>query len=372
MDEFHTQIDGNGNGKNPNLTRMASETNPIQSFGISHMGRVRDENEDSWFTATRGKRFIAVVADGMGGHEAGKFASETAVHILKECFSSPGTEHTLTEEIIENGLFTAHKEILRLASESGQKEVMGTTCSVAVLEPESTSSSDKNSHARLVMGHIGDSRIYRLNTRTIEQLTTDHSMLQRMLDAGLLDPRDANQFPLRNVLYRSLGGMEELTVDESMEASLASGEVLVLCSDGLTGHVTSDEIHRVLRGTKNISAAGTCLVDLANQRGGSDNITVVLIEYGHFCRPGRRERQKELSPLRCRFESSAAQWNRRRRAWIISLLLLLSILCALLAVTLIRTTGKSRMPESQVESPDSVEQNFHNKASKIQPSQEEL
>ena len=235
----------------------------------SDIGLVRTENQDSFgkfpedntnLYAPKGQLFI--VADGMGGHKGGKEASTIAVRVVKEeYFSSPYDESVALRGAIDKANNTIYNE-------SGDKSEfgrMGTTCSALVLIEE-----------KGIIGHVGDSRIYRIENRTIEQLTNDHTKVQEMLREGILTPEEAKNYPSKSVLARALGVDENVKIDIIEDIILKTGQSYILCSDGLAKLSKGEILNIVLNNT----AGDACniLVDLANERGGKDNVTVLIIK----------------------------------------------------------------------------------------------
>jgi serine/threonine protein phosphatase PrpC len=242
----------------------------INYSGISDIGLVRSENQDSFgkfptdnydIYSDKGQLFI--LADGMGGHRGGKEASRMAVEIISEVFF--GNPSSDTGSSIKNAIETANMKIYQKAGSSSEFHKMGTTCLVLVL---------KNNKA--VIGHVGDSRIYKIENGKIEQVTTDHTQVQEMLREGVLTKEEAKVYPLKSVLSRALGVEEKVKPDIIEDITLSPGQIFVLCSDGLA-KVTPDEISDVAL-NHSPQEAVSVLVNLANERGGHDNVTVQVIK----------------------------------------------------------------------------------------------
>lgn len=239
---------------------MNAEEQPAMygAVGKTSVGQVRDHNEDSFICDSSAG--IWLVADGMGGHESGEVASHIAceeVPTLIKKGSSP------TE-----ALQAAHKSI-KSAPDSGKgSKGMGTTAVLAFA-----------SSNELSVTWVGDSRAYLFSDNHLTQLTKDHSFVQHLLDSGAISEEEAENHPEKNVITQCLGteSLDEVSVDE-VATQLYSNEKLLLCSDGLTGEVEDSEITEILRNSANIDEASNNLIAAANKNGGSDNITVVLIE----------------------------------------------------------------------------------------------
>jgi protein phosphatase len=245
---------------------------------VSDVGRKRKGNEDSVFVNPEQKLYV--VADGMGGHAAGEVASRVAVESINEfvCLTSGDADITwpfgLDQSIsfdgnrLKSAIQYANRKVLDATRE--RKEYLGmATTVVAVL----VDGKDAN------LAHVGDSRVYLVRDSAISQLTSDHSWVNEQLEAGAISADQARSHPLRNVVTRALGGRPELQVDLKVHV-IQTGDVLLLCSDGLTGMLHDDEIVRVIdEALPDIDKAARLLVEGANERGGEDNITVLLVRF---------------------------------------------------------------------------------------------
>lgn len=225
----------------------------------SDVGRVREGNEDAYVADAP----IFVVADGMGGHAAGDVASATAVDVIKERASEakvddPATLSTLLRE--------ANRAIWEKARDDPSLRGMGTTCTLVMIDG-----------GRGEVAHVGDSRAYLLRDGDLSQLTEDHTLVGRMVKEGRLRKEEAEHHPQRNIITRVLGIDADVEVDLA-PIELAAGDRLLLTSDGLTSMVGAAPIQEVLRREADPQSAADRLVDLANDAGGDDNITVVVID----------------------------------------------------------------------------------------------
>jgi serine/threonine protein phosphatase PrpC len=235
----------------------------VEFAGVTDIGRQRETNEDSCVVAPLGGgAMLLAVADGMGGHQGGEVASRLAVQSLLDGLATPSARPW--RERLLAGVLAAHELI---CDEAAAKETllgMGTTLTAAVVDGR-----------RLVWAHVGDSRAYLWRSGDLTQLTEDHSLVREMVREGRLGETEAMRHPQRNVLTRALGMPETPAVDCG-ELDLQAGDWLLLATDGLTGLVATQELaERLERGERpNDVARG--LVDLANDRGGPDNITVVI------------------------------------------------------------------------------------------------
>lgn len=232
----------------------------IEHAGLSDVGRQREANEDSLVLASP----VFAVADGMGGARAGEVASEIAASAFRERPTAAGTpEQQLTEVALR-----ANARIYELAQRDDSRRGMGTTLTAAIVTDGAVS-----------VGHVGDSRAYRLREGRLEQLTRDHSLVAELQRSGQLTPEAAEQHPQRSIITRALGPEPEVEVDTHTHPARA-GDVYVLCSDGLTGMVSDDDLAAILTAAPTLRQAAEDLVRAANQRGGKDNITVVLFRLG--------------------------------------------------------------------------------------------
>ncbi len=244
--------------------------------GMSDVGLQREHNEDSFIVLKEYDLFV--VADGMGGHRAGDVASKLATDTISEFFRSTASDdvtwpfhfdQNLSEE--ENRLLTgirvANKQIFDRSTRSRECHGMGTTVVGAMYSPR---------HNRMYIGHVGDSRCYRVRKDGIEQLTRDHSLINDYLQAMPdLSEEQKNELP-KNVITRALGMQDQVVVDLQHDEPL-DGDVYVLCSDGLSGMITDDQIRAILSSQADIREACKQLILLANEHGGEDNITAVIV-----------------------------------------------------------------------------------------------
>jgi serine/threonine protein phosphatase PrpC len=236
----------------------------FRTGAATHMGMVRRHNEDSFLvpsgpgTTNSG---VWAVADGMGGLDAGDLASQTVIEELKS-IAAPATAEALLASC-EERLFAANDRLRDIAAERGSGLIGSTVVVLLVYERD------------YACVWSGDSRIYRVRGKDIEQLTIDHSEVQELVDAGILTPEEARFSPRRNVITRAIGVLDEAEV-EVTHGPLLPGDVFVLCSDGLTTHVEDSEI---AAGVKDCEPQEACdrLVALTLDRGATDNVTVVIL-----------------------------------------------------------------------------------------------
>jgi PPM family protein phosphatase len=219
-------------------------------------GRQRNANEDSFFVRAP----IFVVADGMGGAQAGEVASKAAADAFDVDLPDGPPEQILRETIL-----TANRKIHELARADPSRAGMGTTLTAAIVDAVSE---------EVAIGHVGDSRAYRLRAGKLEQLTRDHSLVEEMRRKGQITDAQAEDHPQRSIITRALGPEPEVEPDLQTVPAVA-GDVFLICSDGLTTMLGEEQIAKLLAGASSMSAAVRALVDEANRAGGRDNITAL-------------------------------------------------------------------------------------------------
>ena len=252
-----------------------TERVPLDVTCLSHPGMVRTHNEDSVFVD--GEAGLAVLADGMGGYSAGEVASGIAVNVVSNGLmpelksgrelSKVDVQSGLTHAamLLSQQIAAANKGIYEAAQARPECAGMGTTIVAAVFFGN-----------RVSIGHIGDSRCYRLRGEKLEQLTHDHSLLQEQIDSGQLTKEQAKYSLNKNLVTRALG-IEAIVPADISEYRLEADDVYLLCSDGLTDMVEPDVVQGILQGKRTeLPEAAADLVELANQNGGRDNISVIL------------------------------------------------------------------------------------------------
>lgn len=235
---------------------------------LTHAGRVRANNEDAIaFDASLG---LALLADGMGGYNGGEVASGMAIALLQASFgrwlahAGPLAHSKAVRRALQAGVDEANAAIFDAGLANHKLQGMGTTLVMAAFGPR-----------RAIVGHIGDSRCYRLRSGRLQRLTRDHSLLQEQLDAGIISPEQALRSPHRNLVTRALG-IERRVDLEMHEHSVHPGDLFLLCSDGLSEMVSDAQLFTLLFQNVELSTKATLLVSIANDNGGRDNISVVL------------------------------------------------------------------------------------------------
>ncbi len=230
-------------------------------------GIVRNSNQDAYFAGEISQEVtFAVVCDGMGGAKAGNVASTAAVKSISEYIANSYRSNMSLDDItkmLRNAIISANIEIYDMAAQNEQLQGMGTTVVAAVV---------RNGNA--VVANVGDSRVYLVDDN-ITQLTTDHSIVQTLIESGKITAEDAKVHPRKNVITRALGAESDVAVDIA-EYNLSENNTLLLCTDGLTNFVSEEDILKTFK-ENDISVVSEKLVELANEGGGGDNITAVTL-----------------------------------------------------------------------------------------------
>lgn len=232
--------------------------------GITHVGNVRTTNEDSVLVEVSSPPRYVLVADGMGGHAAGEVASAIAAAAVREFIAKAGTP-SLDEDQIVDAIQYANRCILDRIREQPEYDGMGTTMTFAYMEPQT-----------LTVGHVGDSSAYLVSRGDIRKITRDHTYVQKLIDCGAIRPDAAADFPYRNIITRALG-TSPLQVDV-YKVKWGPGDRLLLCSDGLTAYADSDHLLSQLQSGAEPAEIAESLLEYALERGGRDNISVIVAE----------------------------------------------------------------------------------------------
>jgi serine/threonine protein phosphatase PrpC len=252
-----------------------SKVQTVQSWAATDVGRVRDHNEDSFLVDP--KLDLFVVADGMGGHAAGEVASAIAVNTMREVVDrnrdlldafregSRIASNSDVLNLLEHAVQKACAEIHDLAEKDPEKRGMGTTLSGLLVIGN-----------RGFIAHVGDSRIYLLRGGRVVQLTEDHSLINELIKRGKLAASEAESSPYKNAVTRAVGVYESVEAD-TFDFEILPGDLFLLASDGLTGYLQNPEIPETIEQQQSIERVPAAFIDLANDRGGKDNITVVVV-----------------------------------------------------------------------------------------------
>ena len=229
-------------------------------FADTHKGKVRPVNEDAFYIPEQGG-FLALVADGMGGHSAGEVASRLFVQTAVQSLSGMDPSH-ISQQDIKAAFDEANKNVWQQARTTPKMHGMGTTATLAVFDND-----------RVLIGHVGDSRAYLLSNGVLKQITKDHSYVQSLVDRGFITKEDAESHPQKNIITRAIGTEKGIETD-IYAIDMKPNDALLLCTDGLFGMVSDMQIQAILNeGLKN---AAMRLIDAALEGGGRDNITVVI------------------------------------------------------------------------------------------------
>ncbi|HKP90520.1 MAG TPA: Stp1/IreP family PP2C-type Ser/Thr phosphatase, partial [Thermoleophilaceae bacterium] len=223
---------------------------------LTDVGRQRQSNEDSYLE----REPLFAVADGMGGARAGEVASRMAVEAFDDSSGEAGTP----EELLRGVATEANRRIYEMAQGDSEHAGMGTTLTAALVEGRD-----------VAVGHVGDSRLYRLRDGRLERLTEDHSLVEELVRQGRLTPEEAETHPQRSIITRALGPEPSVEVETFTDVA-RPGDVYLICSDGLSGMVSEDDMAAIVGRSRTLTEAAERLVEAANRAGGKDNITVIL------------------------------------------------------------------------------------------------
>ncbi|MBY0757911.1 MULTISPECIES: Stp1/IreP family PP2C-type Ser/Thr phosphatase [Sellimonas] len=238
----------------------------MKTFSMTDIGRRREINQDYVFATDQpigNLPNLLVVADGMGGHRAGDFASKYTVEVLEK--EVRNSKETHPEAIIGSAIQTANEKLIQEAESDSRLEGMGTTLVAATIMDRT-----------LYFANVGDSRLYLIN-KEIRQLSRDHSMVEEMVRLGGLTEEEAKHHPDKNIITRAIGVKKRVEPD-FFEYRLKGGDIILMCSDGLTNMVDDDEIFQIVKSSRDIVEAVENLIQRANENGGADNIGVILAE----------------------------------------------------------------------------------------------
>lgn len=239
----------------------------MKTFSMTDVGIRRESNQDYMYTsetAVGNLPNLFLLADGMGGHAAGDYASRFTVEKVVELVG----KSTLTEPvaILKQAISETNTLLLAEADKDVNRQGMGTTLVTATIVD-----------GKLYVSNVGDSRLYLVNDDRMIQVTRDHSLVEEMVRLGEMDKEDAKDHPDKNIITRAVGVLPEVSAD-FFEVELEPGDMILMCSDGLTNMVRDEDIRQIILGQRDIVEKAEKLVETANRNGGRDNITVVLIE----------------------------------------------------------------------------------------------
>lgn len=239
----------------------------LKTFSVTNIGRKRKMNQDYVYSSEQPVGQLAnlfLVADGMGGHNAGEYASRVTVETIVECIADlPETDAV---RIFDTAIQTANARIRKLAAASPLLSGMGTTVVAATCDGE-----------RMCVANVGDSRLYVVGRQGIRQITRDHSWVEEMVQRGGIGREEARNHPDKNIITRAVGA-EDTVKPDFFTVRLEEGDTVLMCTDGLTNMLEDEEIRMIMDGARDIVEKAQELVEAANENGGKDNISVILIE----------------------------------------------------------------------------------------------
>lgn len=239
----------------------------MKAYGMTDIGKKRVVNQDNIYVSTKpvgNLPNLFVVADGMGGHKAGDYASRYATDAVVESISA--NSETDIKKIITKAVEDANSLVFKKSAENEDFRGMGTTLVIAAISGD-----------ELTVANIGDSRLYLIEGSSIKQLTQDHSLVAEMVRMGQIDEQEARRRPDKNIITRAIGISEVIHAD-FFKSKVKSKEYVLLCSDGLSNMLEDSEMLSAVTSSDPLEKKTSMLIDLANQKGGKDNISVIIIE----------------------------------------------------------------------------------------------
>ncbi len=248
--------------------RLISRNLSLDAASRTDVGRVRTNNEDRILAIEQYGYGIYLVADGIGGHEAGEVASEMAAWTISNILlEGLKPKYTLPSPVglLKKAIEQANREIVYLSQHNEALHSMGTTATVGLRLDDT-----------LYIGHVGDSRAYLIREGTIRQLTEDHSVVANLVKEGIITPDEAANHATNGILFRCLGSSDVVVV-ETITNKLRDSDSLVFCSDGLTAHIQESEVINIVKASRGADEACKTLIELANGRGGEDNCSVIVV-----------------------------------------------------------------------------------------------
>lgn len=258
----------------------------LDSAAVTDRGQSRERNEDAMLTGEA----VFAVADGMGGHLAGDVAATTALLPIEALDGRVFADAASARAALLDAILAANAAVVRKAADEPGLRGMGTTLTATIVEGR-----------RLHVGHVGDSRAYLIRDGAMTQLTRDHTLVAHLVEKGQITQEEAAKHPHRSIVTRAIGVDVDIEID-TMTIELEDGDEILICSDGLTGPVEDGEILDTLIDNDDVEDAAQALVDLANEQGGPDNITVVLLRYETDEPPAERAGPAVIRPDRDRDE----------------------------------------------------------------------
>ena len=258
-------------------SNVNSSTEKERTIGmLTDVGKVRTIDEDSILAADlsfgvnseNSKFLLLAVADGMGGHAKGEEASKIALNAIARAVIPELSNDTPFTELLEKGIQNANQDILDYTAKYPESSGMGTTSVCAVVKGN-----------EVHLANVGDSRAYVVSDDEIRGVTKDHSYVQALVDEGKITQAEAREHPKKNIITKAVGISPSVEVDKSI-LTLGSDESLLLCCDGVIAHLTDEDIHKIINDSPDPQSACQKIVDTANERGGSDNISLIILSAG--------------------------------------------------------------------------------------------
>jgi protein phosphatase len=264
----------------------------IKFFGKSDIGKTRRTNEDFFLSQKLNDReYIFIVADGMGGHQAGDVASELGTNTFLREYKLRRSAGMDIREAMEESIYKANDSILQMAASDPRKSGMGTTFSACVVY---------DSFAHII--HVGDSRVYMVRDEHLSRMTRDQTFVEKMVEEGRISEEEAREHPQKNILYMSLGAQESFEPEARSDIEINDGDIFVICSDGLNNMISDDVILEYTLSYPPEEAVER-LIEAANDMGGMDNITILIVEVG------KRKKSKDTEPI------DISELNHKKKKW---------------------------------------------------------
>ncbi len=235
---------------------------------VSNVGKVRNNNEDSYYVSENENYPLFIVADGIGGHNYGEIASNMAVEVIKNSIKTIDHYENLDEleSDMINAISEANKSVYSKSQSADEFSGMGTTLTVLYIYYDS-----------ILIGHVGDSRIYAVNSKEIRQLTEDDTIVNRLLKSGEITQSEAQNHPKKNIITNAIGTDSRIDIS-LVQYNYAKGEYILMCTDGLTDMATNEEILEIINENKTPASISAKLLEKALEAGGKDNITLIILQ----------------------------------------------------------------------------------------------
>ena len=238
----------------------------MKTFAVTDVGRARSNNQDYIYSNELSVGHLDnlfIVADGMGGHSGGEVASMTATETIVSYVNESDIDKPV--KLLQHAIEAANAKLVEMASEDSELEGMGTTVVAATIKDD-----------QMYLANVGDSRLYIIH-EDIEQITKDHSLVDELVRSGSISKEEARFHPKKNVITRAVGAREGILID-LFQVSLEPGDLILMCTDGLTNMLEDEDIFLMVRQQRDVVGQVTALVEAANANGGYDNISVIIID----------------------------------------------------------------------------------------------